>query len=48
MHQAKDCLEEHAQLSFDIALHVFWVIQELIEELGFEFDKERNIHAKPE
>lgn len=46
VHQAKDCEEVHAKLSFDVALHVFWVTKELIEELGFEFDGDRNILSR--
>jgi len=46
IHRAQDCEEKDAQLSFDIALHVFLVAKELIEELGFEFDEDRNINAK--
>ena len=46
VHQAKDCEEVHAQLSFDVALHIFGVTKKLIEELGFEFDDDRNILLK--
>lgn len=47
-HQANECSEADAKLSFDVALHVFWVTKELVEELGFEFDEDRNIISKSE
>ena len=46
MHQAADCTKEQAKLSYDIALHIFWVAKELIEELGFKFEKNGNISSK--
>jgi len=42
-HQAKECSEVDAKLSFEIALHIFWVAKELVEGLGFGFDEEKNI-----
>lgn len=45
MHQAVDCTKEQAQLSYDIARHIFWVAKELIVKLGFKFEENGNIFS---